>query len=629
MRVKLQTLRSYLATIGALLRLVWQASPAFFLLSFGITLLTGLLPTANILLTSALLQTLVEAAQTPAAIFPRAFLWLLALLAGVHLLSHLGQQVNAVVHELYRTRVTNHVQLLISAKAAAIDLAHFEDPAFHNQMQTAANEASFRVPMFIDRLLLAGATLTTFGSLTTIILLWQPWIVPVLFASSLCTLWISTHFGTARVRVITERAEAERKKYYLQTLLTSDQAAKEIRLFGLGPWLLASLRQLLEHTYHQDRRLALRELSYASAVGLLLAAVQPALIAFTAWQVLRGLLSIGQFSLYTQSIIQLEAGWSQLMFIQSGLHENNLFAAQLFQFLALTPQVEVSRAAGSASLSGSSTAPRIEFRHVSFAYPGTEQRVLDDVSFVVEPGEAIALVGENGAGKTTLVKLLAGLYEPTDGAILLDGTDMRTLDRTVVRAYLSVIFQDYTIYHLSARENIGVGQVQWIDQFERIEAAAGRSGLDRVIATLPHGYETVLGRFWEHGHELSGGQRQLVALTRALMRDAPVLILDEPSATLDIYAEQRFFRHLLTERVDQPDQPDRTVIFISHRFTTVRRAQRIFVLAHGRIAEQGSHVELMALAGHYAEMFTMQAAPYSQALPGASTPTGVDAPTML
>lgn len=623
MRGKLHMLRTYGAAIAGLMRLAWQTSPSFFLLSFGLTLLLGLLPTANIMLTSALLQTLVEAVQAPAAAaFPPRFLVLLGLLAATHVLTQVAQQLNTVVHELYRTRVTNDVQLRISAKAATIDLAYFEDPAFHNQMQTAVDEASFRVPMFIDRLLVAGSTLTTFGSLTAIMLLWQPWIVPVLLGSSLGTLWISTHFATARVRALAERAETERKKHYLYTLLASDQAAKEIRLFGLGTWLLRSLSSVLDRTYRQDRRLALRELRYTSGAALLLGAVQPALIAFTAWQTVQGRITIGQFSLYSQAIIQLESGWTQLMFIQSGLHENTLFAAHLFQFLALESRVEAARNDRSAIPAARLSPPRIEFRHVSFAYPGSVERVLDDLNFVIEPGEAIALVGENGAGKTTLIKLLAGLYEPTEGAILLDGADLRTLDRADLRAYLSVIFQDFTIYHLSLRENIGVGQVQQIEQLDRIEAAARRSGLDRIVAALPHGYETVLGRFWEHGHELSGGQRQLVALTRALVRDAPVLILDEPSAALDLYAEQRFFKQLLEERTDQPE---RTIIFISHRFTTVRRAQRIFVLAQGRISEQGSHAELMALAGHYAEMFNLQAAPYTNPASDPATSMEIDA----
>ncbi len=625
-RVKLQVIRSYFATIQPLMRLLWQTSPPFFVTSLGLTLLIGLLPLISIFVTSTLLQILVQAAQSThsRSTLPTQFIFLLMLIAGANLLTQLLQRLNTVLHDLHRTRFTNHVQLLVAAKASEIDFASFEDPEFHNQMRTAANEASYRTPMFLDRLLMMGSTLTTFCSLAVVVLLWHAWIVPVIFVASLATLWVSTRFGTTRVNVIARRAETERRKFYFNTLLTSDQAAKEIRLFGLRDFLLTNLRNLLETTYKQDRQLAFRELLYSGIAGTLLALIQPALIAFTAFQALQGAITIGQFNLYTQSIIQLEGGVTQLTFIQSGLHESNLFASRLFRFLATQPQVEARHPEAKAHLAAISSTPRIEFQNVSFYYAGNNQAVLKNVSFEICPGEAIALVGENGAGKTTLVKLLGGLYEPTEGHIFLDGVDIQALDRDDLRAYLSVIFQDYTIYHLSARENIGVGQVNWLNDPSRIEGAARRSGLDRVITQLPDGYETVLGRFWEKGHELSGGQRQLVALARALLRNAPILILDEPSAALDIYTERRFFQQLLKNREDGQLQ---TVIFISHRFTTVRHADRILVLENGRLTEQGTHEKLLAQSGHYAEMFNLQAAPYNSSL--VKVNNGIDPTTTL
>jgi len=607
-RARLQGMRRYSATIQPLVRLLWQANPALFITSCSLTLLNGLLPLASIFITSALLQTLVSGAHPSTAMaLPIGFVLLLAFMAGVNLLMQILQRLNMAIQTLHQARVTNRVQLLIAAKAAEIDLACFEDPEFHNQMQTAANEASFQIPMFLDRLITAGSTLVATFSLATILLFWHAWIVPAILLASLATFWVSTHFGTMRVKLVAERAETERKKFYFRTLFTSEEAAKEIRLFGLQNFLLTSFRTLLETTYQQDRRLAFRELSYAGIAATLLALVQPALFAFTAIQALQGIISIGQFSLYTQSILQIESNWTQLVMIQSTLHENNLFAARLFAFLATQPHTEAPRSPAKAHTTALSQTPRIEFRNVSFAYPGTAHPVINNVSFVIRPGEAVALVGQNGAGKTTLVKLLAGLYEPTEGHILLDGIDIQTLERNELRAYLSVIFQDYTIYHFSARENIGVGRVDWLNDVQRIEQAAQRSGLKHVIEQLPDRYETVLGRFWEKGHELSGGQRQLVALTRALLRDAPILILDEPSAALDVYTEHHFFQRLLTdERVGRLQ----TVIFISHRFTTVRRADRILVLEHGKLVEQGTHEELITRGASYAEMFHLQAEPY-------------------
>lgn len=640
---KLQQLRRYFSTLQPLARLLWQASPAFFLLSCALTLLSGLFPLGNIFVTSSLLQILVQAAHPHASpTLSTNFLFLLLLMGGIALVTQILQRLNVVVQGLHRTRVTNYVQMLIAEKASLIDLACFEDPEFHNQMRTSANEASYRIPMFLDRLLQMGTTCITVVSLAAVLFAWQVWIVPAIFVASIATLLVSTRFGSKRVQLIKERSETERKKYYFQTLLTSEQGAKEVRLFGLRDFLLVSFRGLLELTYQQDRKLAFRELSFAGAASSLLAIVQPGLYAFTALQALQGLITIGQFSFYTQSIAQVQSGWTQLIAIQSLLHENNLFAAHLFEFLAKQPQVEARRSGAhtpkrmvpriprmlpremhnvSVYSSESNQAifkkthlialaqpPHIEFRNVSFYYSGTQKAVLKDVSFVIRHGEAIALVGENGAGKTTLIKLLAGLYEPSEGHIFLNGIDIQGLDRDELRAQLSVIFQDFTIYHFSARDNVGVGQVNSLHDFDRIQQAAKRSGLDRVVARLPDGYETVLGRVWDKGHELSGGQQQLVALARALLRNAPILILDEPSSALDVYTEQHFFQQLLEDRNAGELQ---TVLFISHRFTTARRADKIFVLEHGQLIEQGSHERLMALGGAYAEMFNLQVAPYN------------------
>ncbi|GLV53984.1 HlyB/MsbA family ABC transporter [Dictyobacter sp. S3.2.2.5] len=609
---KWRQVQQYVLTLRSLFQLLWRISPAFFCLWLLLTLLTGLLPLVLITLTSALLQVLAQATTvlpTQHAPISSTFFLLLLLFAGANLVAQMLQNVNAVIQELYRARCSNHVQLLLLSKAAEIDLAYFEHPEFHNQMRTAANEAPFRIPMFIDQLMGTITTLTTFVSLSLVLILWQIWIVPVICLASLVLFAVSLHFGSRQVQLIEQRGELEHKKFYFTTLLTSEQAAKEIRLFGLRDFLLQKVRTLLETTYRQDSQLAWRRMWGAGAADLVLTATQLLVLAFTALQTALGYISLGQFNLYMQSILQLVSLLKTLATFQGGMHGSNLFAANLFQFLALSPQVEARRSVSLSPQPVPVRAPRIEFRDVSFRYPGTEQPVLHQVSFTIAPGEAVALVGENGAGKTTLVKLLSGLYEPTEGQILLDNQDIRTLDRTALRAYLSVIFQDYTIYHLSAYENIGVGQVQFIEEVTRLEEAARRSGLERVVQALPEGYETILGRFWEHGHELSGGQQQLVALSRALLRDAPVLLLDEPSAALDIYTERRFFQQLLEERQGLASDA-RTVIFISHRFATVRRADRILVLEHGRVLEQGTHDALIAQGGRYADMFLLQAEPY-------------------
>ncbi|HEY0756949.1 MAG TPA: ABC transporter ATP-binding protein [Ktedonobacteraceae bacterium] len=596
-------------TIRQITQLVWKISPRFFLSLLALALLNGLFPTASTFITAALLGVLVGVIQHgKQASFPADFTWLLVLMAGAVVLGSVVQRLSAVIQNLYQTLVANRINLLIVEKSSEIDLAFFENPVFHNTLRIAVSEAMFRPMMIINQLMNLATTLTTIVTLSIVVILWQAWIIPVLFLSTLVMLRVSVHFGARRVALVKGRSEIDRQKEYLQMLLTSDQAAKEIRLFGLRQFLLGKYRGLLDLTFQQDRKLAMRQIFYTGGLEALLSAVQPLLYSFTAIQVLQGLISIGQFSLYTQAIQQLQTTLTGQMFQLGNLHEGNLFVSNLFEFLAGQPHVEAPRPASSQHRSAISPNPRIEFRDVTFCYPGTEHIVLQDLSFIIQPGESVALVGANGAGKSTFVKLLSGLYEPTSGQILLDDVSIQDLDRQDLRRFLSVIFQDYTIYHFSAYDNIGLGQVAQIQDRASLEVTARRSGLDRIIQQLPNGYETILGRHWESGHELSGGQRQLVALSRALIRNAPILVLDEPSAALDIYAERDFFQHLLADRAEGETQ---SVIFISHRFASVCHADRIFVLEHGHLSEQGTHHELLAQKGRYAEMFNLQAEPYN------------------
>ncbi|MEM8536202.1 MAG: ABC transporter ATP-binding protein [Chloroflexota bacterium] len=312
---------------------------------------------------------------------------------------------------------------------------------------------------------------------------------------------------------------------------------------------------------------------------------------------------MGQFTLYTQTISRFGGTLSQLMLQMTALHEDNLFLGNLFRFLALEPIVEAPRC--SALQHPIRPHPSITFQDVSFRYPNTDRDILHQVSFTIDPGESVAVVGHNGAGKSTIVKLLTGLYEPTDGCILLDGIDIRQLDRATLRSYMSFVLQDFVIYAFSAYDNIAMGHLAEQENQERVRAAARDSNLETVIEALPQRYETIIARFLDTGVELSGGQRQSIAVARALMRQAPILIMDEPSAALDIYKERAFFEQLLTQRPDS-----QTVIFISHRFSTVRRADRILVLDNGALVENGTHETLLHQRGRYAEMFQLQVEMY-------------------
>jgi ATP-binding cassette subfamily B protein len=417
--------------------------------------------------------------------------------------------------------------------------------------------------------------------------------------------------------LVSGRAEKQRRKQYLYDLLVSEQSAKEIRLFSLRDLFVGRMQSLLGDLYRQDRALALRQLALGLPAGLALAGTQMALIGIAAVAALHGAIPVGAFNRYMLAIVQLGGLIPTFAFSVASLHQGNLYVSQLFAFLATGSRVEARRDRGSGEMGSgemAAAAARVVFDHVSFAYPGTDREVLHDVSFEVNANQVLGLVGGNGSGKSTIVKILAGLYEPTSGTVLVNGRDVRTLDRGALRANLSVIFQDFVVYHFSARENVGLGQLDYLDDDERIRSAARKSGLDRVVERLPDGFDTVLGRIWDKGHELSGGQRQLVALARALLRQAPVLVLDEPSSALDVQTETEFFARLL-EGFDGEGEVDRCTILVSHRLSTVLRADHILVLKDGRLVEQGPHERLMAMSGPYAEMFGLQSAAYEGSCP--------------
>jgi ATP-binding cassette, subfamily B, bacterial len=610
LRRRVTATAGYVSAAGPLARLIWRSGRLLAVASTGFAVLTGVLPAASIVIVSKLLQAVVDVGGHASKTQPGLpyFLLLLALLAAVSLLAQVSDRMLQLTNQLQGIRVSNQVQLLVAEKAASADLSSFEEGTFHNQLQTVANEARFLLHQMVTQLISCVNTLASLVSLSAILILWHAWVVGALLLASAATLWVSTHFGSEKVALVAGRAEAERSKSYLYTLLVSDQAAKEIRLFRLRDLLVGRFSGLLGGLYRQDRRLATRQLAYSMPAGLAVAVVQIALIAYAAIEALHGVIKVGQFNQYMLAIMQLGTQLPMLAISLGVIHQGNLFAIRLFDFLAIEPRVEAPPR-GEGTVPSMAGGPRIVFDRVSFTYPGTDREVLDNVSFEARGGQAIALVGRNGSGKSTIVKLLAGLYEPTGGSVSLNGADIRGIDRTALREKLSVIFQDFIIYHFSARENVGVGEPSRLEDGERIEEAARLAGLDGVIARLPAGYDTVLGRFWHKGHELSGGQRQLVALARALLRQAPILVLDEPSSALDARTEQDFFQRLLDGAAYEPS---RCVIFVSHRLSVARRADHILVLKDGHIAEQGSHEQLMSTSGIYAEMFRLQSRPYEE-----------------
>jgi ATP-binding cassette subfamily B protein len=388
---------------------------------------------------------------------------------------------------------------------------------------------------------------------------------------------------------------------YLEQVLTVDSAAKEVKLFGLGDTLLKRYQDFFWSFYREDTTLALRRSRISMLWGLVSSASFYVVYAYIVWRTLSGSISLGELTFYLTLCRQSQGSFQGLLGNINGLYESGLFLNNLFDFLAIKPRMQPAFDARRVTLPFQQG---IEFRNVGFRYPGREDWALRNVSLIIHPGEKIALVGANGAGKTTLIKLLTRLYDPTEGQILLDGVDLRDYDLDDLRSHIGVIFQDFVRYQSTVRENIGFGQITALDDQARLDVAAERGGADEVVAGLTDGYDAMLGRWFDKGNELSGGQWQKIALGRAFMRDGAVLVLDEPTAALDAEREYEIFKRF------RDLTAGKIALLISHRFSTVRMADRIAVLEGGKLLELGTHHELLAADGTYAHLFNLQAQGY-------------------
>ncbi len=501
---------------------------------------------------------------------------------------------------LLRVLLSQRVHFLILDKALTLSLSQFEDSELYDKLNRARQEASVRPLSLVNRTFALGQNLISLGSYAGLLLAFSPWAVAILVAAGLPAFVAETRFSGERFRAFQWRSPDRRMLAYLEVVLAREDHVKEVKLFDLGSRLLARFREIFKRIYADEKRLTIRRDGWGFVLGLVSSGAFYGAYAWIALATIDGAISLGDMTMYLLLFKQGQSAVAAMLGAIGGMYEDNLYLSNLYDFLE-----QQSGGAVGIATSGVDPDAGIEFERVSFTYPGATIPVLHDVTFRVRPGQSVALVGSNGSGKTTLVKLLAGLYAPTGGAVRYQGRDLREWDPVALRQRIGVIFQDFNRYQFTVGENIGAGDVQAFEDRSRWSQAADKGQAAEFIEHLPATYDTQLGRWFNNGQELSGGQWQRIALARAFMRTgAEILVLDEPTAAMDAETEAEVFEHFRTLTAG------RIAILISHRFSTVRYADQIVVLDEGRIVEQGSHDELMALAGRYAHLFNLQARAY-------------------
>ena len=592
--------RRLLALMRASLRLVWQASPSETINLLVLQTLSGLALPIQVLAAQWALDSIFDASRSDSGMegaLPAIIVALVAMTAG-QIVATAARHRQRLLPEL----ASQAAQEMLAAKAVAIDLEALETPGFHDRLNRAQNEASFRpANMVADMARVVSSTVAVAG-LAVLLLAVHPLLVAGLVAAMLPLSLASMAGGRAYYRYAVRRTPKRRLIGYLQGLLTRLDSAKEIRAFGFGPYLLEHRQRLFDEEMADLRQLIRGRLRRDVLATLASAAVNGGGMLFILWLHFSQRISLAQTVAAAGALLLMLPRMNALTGGIGQLHENALFVEDLWSFVAVesAQRTPASLPAVPATL----TALRVD--DLTFRYRDCDGPALRGVSMEIRIGETVAVVGENGAGKTTLAKLLCRLYDPDSGTITWDGRDLRTCDPDDLRKQIAVIFQDFMRYDMTARENIGFGDISAIKDTEAIAAAAHRAGAAGFLTALPDGYESRLGRRFLNGHELSIGQWQRVALARAFFRDAPLVIMDEPTASLDARSEHELFKTM------RGLFHDRAVLLISHRFSSVRMADRIYVLRDGAVVEAGTHDELMASNGLYAELFTLQAAAYTE-----------------
>jgi ATP-binding cassette, subfamily B, bacterial len=623
-----QSVTGTTAALPQVLRLVWEASPATTIGLFITTALAGLVPAASAYISRSLVNAVVQGIlinhqhlldrETFASVgAPSSFLiwhsptftavgmivFLAVLQLAVFAISALLNTLRNISQQLLQNSVSMRIQLMVMEKAATLDLSFYEDPASYDLLRRAQNDSISRPVLMIATVFGLVQTLLTFATMIALLIVVSPLLALLALVSPIPAFIADTRYGWRGYNIARWGSRLMRRMNYLVSLVTTDSFAKEVKLFGLGGYFIERYRLIANAFYSSQRGQLVRRYLTGFAWGNLSTIATSVTYLYVALQAIAGRLTLGDLTLYTQAAMSVQSSIQSILGGFSGMYEHNLYLNNLYELMAMQPSMPVPAKPAEVPqpLRG-----EIRFDNVSFAYPGSDKNAVTDLSFTVKAGETLAVVGRNGAGKTTIFKLICRLYDPSGGRILIDGIDLRDFEPDQLRRQIGAMFQDYVDYQATASENIGLGNVPQIADREAVVSASKQAGSDELIANLPEGYDTALGKWFDAGVNLSGGEWQKVALARSFMReDARILLLDEPTSALDAQAEYDLFERLrsLTH--------GRTAVYISHRFSTVRRADRIIFLEHGRLVEEGTHQELMRLDGRYARLFRMQAAAYT------------------
>ena len=576
-------------------RLVWQASPGWTLINSALQIIQGILPLAALYLMKLIVDAVTFSINAPdkSQAFKQIIL-LIIIAGGVALLNALFHLLADIASEAMSLTVTDHVFDILHATSVEVDLEYYENPQYFDTLHRAQQEGPYRPTSIVNDLVRLAQNSVTLLAMTGLLLSLHWGVACVLFLAVLPGVFVRLKYANKMYHFHQERTKTERQALYINWVLTGDIHAKEVRLFGLGDLLIERFSKL--HTKLRHEKLAIGKqrstadfLAQASATIAVFAS-----FAFIAYRTVHGSITLGDMVMYFQAFQRGLSSMRDLLGGMASLYEDNLFLSNFFEFLTLKPKINEPV--------DPQPVPRplqkgIIFEGVSFHYPSSKRKVLEDITFAIAPGETVALVGRNGCGKTTLAKLLCRLYDPDHGIITLDNIDLKQFEIKALRSNISVLFQDFVKYYLTARENIWFGNVDQPLDEEKVTAAAKQAGVHELIENLPEKYDTLLGKWFEDGEELSRGEWQKVALARTFLRKSQIILLDEPASSLDPQAEYEIFQRFkeLAEGV--------TAIFISHRLSTVKMADRIFVMDKGRIVESGTYDELMQMAGSFAHLF--------------------------